>query len=38
MKFPLTVRNAWDKINLYTNAGGIFMPFSRLWEVIICPS
>ena len=27
MKFPLTVRNAWDKINLYTNVGGISMPF-----------
>ena len=39
MKIPLTVRNVWDKINLYTNVGGIFMPFfSRLWEVILCPS
>ena len=27
MKIPLTVRNVWDKIILYTNVGGIFMPF-----------
>ena len=39
MKIPLTVCNVWDKINLYTNVGGILAPFfSRLWEVIICPS
>ena len=27
MKILLTACNVWDKINLYTNVGGIFAPF-----------
>ena len=36
MTIPLTFCNAWDRIMLYTNAGGIFMPFSAFREVIVC--
>ena len=35
MNIPLTFCNTEGKITVYTNVGGIFMPFSRLWEVYL---